>query len=400
MEQDSNCISWKSLPWTLFKRKIFHLQCKIYEAKKRGNFRLVRRLQKLLIHSKSAHFIATKLLVNCCDKYKLSDYEKITLAYSIRYSLRNDFSTNKFRLCESHKSLEFGKVSVIQYILRLVLEPLYYEKPNWILVRDDEKLNVLIERISLQIQRVSNLGLKKVLRFEINSCLRENNYKLFIKQVNLPLKHKLFLYKSLKMSWLDSHGANNGLIDFLRDVLIDGINDSYFFDKGLLTCRDRFKVGKSSFTYSNTVVYFLKQDYALHSFVDALKTFLSKNGLVIKLSSISVSTLREGFDFFNWFFKKPISKKIIISLSESSLVLYKKLFKSILSKNYSSSFKMRKIILLHMNWIQKHRYISKFRLKTTFYYLKRLIFKSSKTLKFLEKKILFKSFRFNIPSSF
>jgi hypothetical protein len=60
MEQDIISISWKDLPWQKFQKKSFRLQCKIYNAKQNNKPRLVRRLQTLLIKSKSIHYLAVR----------------------------------------------------------------------------------------------------------------------------------------------------------------------------------------------------------------------------------------------------------------------------------------------------------------------------------------------------
>ena len=51
---------WKSLPWKQFQRNVFRLQKRIYQAKLRGDVRTVHNLQRLLLHSRSARFLAVR----------------------------------------------------------------------------------------------------------------------------------------------------------------------------------------------------------------------------------------------------------------------------------------------------------------------------------------------------
>lgn len=51
---------WKNLPWQKIHRKIFKLQKRIYQAQKRGNERMVRKLQRLLINSYYAKLLAVR----------------------------------------------------------------------------------------------------------------------------------------------------------------------------------------------------------------------------------------------------------------------------------------------------------------------------------------------------
>ena len=51
---------WKSIPWKQYQRNVFRLQKRIYKAKKRGDVRTVHNLQRLLLRSRSARFVAVR----------------------------------------------------------------------------------------------------------------------------------------------------------------------------------------------------------------------------------------------------------------------------------------------------------------------------------------------------
>ena len=51
---------WKALPWKDIERNVFRLQQRIYRAERRGNYRKVHNLQRLLIHSWSARCLAVR----------------------------------------------------------------------------------------------------------------------------------------------------------------------------------------------------------------------------------------------------------------------------------------------------------------------------------------------------
>ena len=51
---------WKSLPWKQLHRNVFRLQRRIYKALFRGDFKRVRNLQRLLLHSYSARCLAVR----------------------------------------------------------------------------------------------------------------------------------------------------------------------------------------------------------------------------------------------------------------------------------------------------------------------------------------------------
>ncbi len=54
---------WKNLPWKKFQRVVNRKQCRIYKARRNGNLQLVNKLQKLLLSSKAAKFLAIRQII-------------------------------------------------------------------------------------------------------------------------------------------------------------------------------------------------------------------------------------------------------------------------------------------------------------------------------------------------
>jgi retron-type reverse transcriptase len=52
--------NWKDLPWKKFQKVVFRLQTRIFKAQKNGNLKLVTKLQKLLLNSKAAKYLAVR----------------------------------------------------------------------------------------------------------------------------------------------------------------------------------------------------------------------------------------------------------------------------------------------------------------------------------------------------
>src|SRR5947209_6290144 len=51
---------WTAVPWKPVQRMVFKLQERIYQAKRRGNVQAVRKLQRLLVKSRSAKLLAVR----------------------------------------------------------------------------------------------------------------------------------------------------------------------------------------------------------------------------------------------------------------------------------------------------------------------------------------------------
>jgi retron-type reverse transcriptase len=51
---------WKALPWKKFQKTVFRLQIRIFKARKKSDHKRVRQLQKLLLNSKAAKYLAVR----------------------------------------------------------------------------------------------------------------------------------------------------------------------------------------------------------------------------------------------------------------------------------------------------------------------------------------------------
>ncbi|MGI8549957.1 MAG: reverse transcriptase N-terminal domain-containing protein, partial [Dehalococcoidia bacterium] len=51
---------WKDIPWRNLQRSVFKLQTRIYQARRRGDVQAVRKLQRLVVKSRSAKLLAVR----------------------------------------------------------------------------------------------------------------------------------------------------------------------------------------------------------------------------------------------------------------------------------------------------------------------------------------------------
>ncbi|BAZ36917.1 hypothetical protein NIES4101_28470 [Calothrix sp. NIES-4101] len=57
---DNYSESWKGLGWKKFRKNLFRLQCRLWKAVRAGDMRKARNLQKLILKSQSAIFLAIR----------------------------------------------------------------------------------------------------------------------------------------------------------------------------------------------------------------------------------------------------------------------------------------------------------------------------------------------------
>jgi RNA-directed DNA polymerase len=85
--------SWVEKPWKKFEKVVFRLQRRIYKASREGNFRKVKKLQRLLLKSRAAKFLAVRQVTQLNTGKRtpgidgianLNDAERIQLVIELR----------------------------------------------------------------------------------------------------------------------------------------------------------------------------------------------------------------------------------------------------------------------------------------------------------------------------
>ena len=86
---------WSELPWKKFEKVLYKLQKRIYQASKRGDVKNVRRLQKLLLKSRSAKLISVRKVTQDNQGRKTAGVDGIkNLSPKERFKLVDKISLN------------------------------------------------------------------------------------------------------------------------------------------------------------------------------------------------------------------------------------------------------------------------------------------------------------------
>lgn len=76
--------NWRDIPWKTLERRVYKLQKRIYRAAQRGEIKVVRKLQKIILHSWSAKCLAVRKVTqdNTGKKTALCGRSKISIPSS------------------------------------------------------------------------------------------------------------------------------------------------------------------------------------------------------------------------------------------------------------------------------------------------------------------------------
>ena len=87
---DNYSESWKDLTWKKFRKNLFRLQCRLWKAARAGNTRKARNIQKLILKSQSARWLAIRQITQLNAGKKTAGVDgKSSLTFKERFELED-----------------------------------------------------------------------------------------------------------------------------------------------------------------------------------------------------------------------------------------------------------------------------------------------------------------------
>jgi hypothetical protein len=377
MEQDSISTSWKDLPWEKFRRKSFRLQCRIYEAQQVGNYKLVKRFQKLLIKSKSTHYLIVKTVT---DSYAtkgvfISDEKKLKLVCQLDCSANNWTHLSNSWDKKKHRVHIFSilKDRICEQLCRFMLLPT--SSNDFISVKMKKFVNPYW-RTTQQFLCCTSTERQKVLKISIHKYLKCVKLPLLMRVLIIPLKYKLFIYELLRSTLFKPNFSisccKENLFSLITNIILQGVEDLNNL------------VGESEYSGNHTgvpglrrgreVLYFCIQDKNERYFLQILKNFLFLRGLTLESNFSFICNSTEGFNFSKWQFETKLNTKFKLFSHFNMWSNYRKKLVYVLKNNHiTQSLKIKMLTLLLHSWHKHNHFCSRTELQLQFFYLKRLI---------------------------
>ena len=187
---------WKNLPWKHIEKRVFKLQKRIYRAAKRGDVKVVRKLQKTLMQSWSARCLAVrqvtqdnkgKKTAGVDGKKSLSPKQRLTLVKNLRLTGKSK-PTRRIWIPKPGKDEKrpLGIPAIhdraLQALVKLALEPEWESKfePNSYGFRPGRSCHDAVGQIYLSINKQP----KYVLDADISQCFDKINHKALLEKLN------------------------------------------------------------------------------------------------------------------------------------------------------------------------------------------------------------------------
>jgi len=329
---------WNQLPWYKLEREVFKLQKRIYQASNRGDVKLVRRLQKLLMKSWAAKCLAVRRVSQDNQGKKTAGVDGVkSLTPKQRLTLINKLElgtkvkpTRRVWIPKPGKEekrplgIPTMKDRALQALVKLALEP-YWEaqfEPNSYGFRPGRSCQDAIEAIYIAI----NQKAKYVLDADIAKCFDNIDHRRLLRKLNTSPTIRRQIRAWLKAGVMDdgqfsdtSEGTPQGgvISPLLANIALHGMEwriKEYVETCDLKRSDGKYQLPKRDKRDSVQIIRYADDFVILHKDVtvvqgcrEIISEWLNDIGLELKPSKTRlVHTLKEhegqkaGFDFLGF----------------------------------------------------------------------------------------------------
>ncbi|MDJ0633517.1 MAG: group II intron reverse transcriptase/maturase [Xenococcaceae cyanobacterium MO_188.B29] len=328
---------WKDIPWRKLEKNVYKLQKRIFKASRRGDVKLVRRLQKLLIKSWAAKCLAVRRVTqdnqgrntagvdgvkSLTPKQRISLVNKLILGSKVAPT-RRVWIPKPGKEEKRPLGIPTMHDRALQGLVKLALEPEWeaHFEPNSYGFRPGRSCHDAIEAIFLTIRSKP----KFVLDADISKCFDNINHNQLLKKLNTYPTLRRQIRAWLKAGVMDglelkptSQGTPQGgtISPLLANIALHGME----YDIKQLATKLDIKNNRgrqlgwqnkqksvSLIRYADDFLIFHEDINTLNRFVEAITQWLNDIGLELKPSKTRIAhTLnhykreKPGFDFLGF----------------------------------------------------------------------------------------------------
>lgn len=326
---------WKNVGWTKVERTVFKLQKRIFQAEQRGDVKLVRKLQKLLLKSYSAKLLATRRVTQDNQGKKtagidgvkaLKPHQRLELAVNLKLG-EEALPTRRVWIPKpgSEEKRPLG-IPVIhdrarQALVKLALEPQWEARfePNSYGFRPGRSSWDAITAIHTMI----NLKAKYVLDADIAKCFDRIDHQALLDKLNtfprLRRQIKAWLkagvMEGLALTPTEEGTPQGGIVSpLLANIALHGMET--MVNKAFKTYGNKGFYPPTLVRYADDLVIFHKDREVIEKCQQLLSDWLAKMGLELKPSKTRLThTLEQtpegelGFNFLGFHIRQyPVGK--------------------------------------------------------------------------------------------
>ncbi|RCJ37132.1 RNA-dependent DNA polymerase [Nostoc punctiforme NIES-2108] len=416
--------SWRALPWKKFRRNLFRLQKRVYKAVQVGDKRKARSLQKLILKSTSARFLAIRQVsqLNAGKKTAGIDGKK-SLSFEERFNLEELLKMNsgnwkhqglrEIPIPKKDGTTRMLKIPTIadrawQCLAKYALEPAHeatFHARSYGF-RTGRSAHDAQRYIYNNLRSSCNGIEKRVIELDIEKCFDRINHSTIMDELIAPKGLKLGIFRCLKAGvnpeFPEQGTPQGGVVSpLLANIALNGIESIHrHLDKrgGRITAKTSVKhIIEPTVRYADDMVIILRPEDDATEILERISEFLRKRGMNVSQKKTKITAATNGFDFLGWHFKVQSNGKFRSTPSVDNFKAFRKKVKHIVNNsNYGATTKAEKLAPAVRGWRNYHKFCKMDGSRNSLYHIEtrayKVFNKETKQNRHSSKKLLDKAF--------
>ncbi|MEH2285205.1 MAG: reverse transcriptase domain-containing protein [Nostoc sp.] len=416
--------SWRALPWKKFRRNLFRLQKRVFKAVQVGDKRKARLLQKLILKSTSARFLAIRLVsqLNAGKKTDGIDGKK-SLSFQERFNLEELLKMNsgnwkhqglrEIPIPKKDGTTRMLKIPTIadrawQCLAKYALEPAHeatFHARSYGF-RTGRSAHDAQKYIFLNLSSKVNGIEKRVIELDIEKCNDLINHSAIMDELIAPKGLKLGIYRCLKAGvnpeFPELGTPQGGVVSpMLANIALNGIESIHRYHENqgyrITDKTSASDITEPSVRYADDMVIILRPEDDATEILERISEFLRKRGMNVSQKKTKITAATDGFDFLGWHFKVQKNGKFRCNPSVDNFKAFRKKVKHIVNNsNYGATTKAEKLAPVVRGWRNYHKFCkmdgSRLSLWSMSHKAYRVINKETKQTRYSSKKLIDKAF--------
>ena len=388
-----NSESWKNLPWKKFRKDLFRLQKRVWKAVRAGDMQKARSLQKLILRSQAARYLAIRQVTQLNAGKKTAGIDgKLALTFKERFELEeelrlkaNDWKHKGLReipIPKKDGTKRILKVPTIsdrawQCLAKYALEPAHeatfharsYGFRTGRSAQDAQK--ILFLNLSSKAKGIQ----KRVIELDIKKCFDRINHSAIMENLIAPSGVKLGIFRCLKagtnVGFPDQGTPQGGVVSpLLANIALNGIEKIGEFKS------TNGRITSKCIRYADDMLFMLKPEDDAQEILEKIKQFLAVRGMEISEQKTKLTATTDGFDFLGWNFRVQKNGKFRSRPSKDNYEAFRKKAKTIINcSNYGAAVKAKKLAPVVRGWRNYHRYCKMEGARNSLYWMQKRAFK-------------------------
>ena len=402
-----------NLPWKQFRKDLFRLQRRTYKAVRVGDSAKAQSLQKLIMRSRAARFLAIRQVTQLNNGKKTAGIDgKLALNFKERFELEQNLKAHannwkhqglrSIPIPKKDGTTRELKIPTIsdrawQCLAKFALEPAHEATFH------AKSYGFRTGRSAHDAQKILQINLnsrvkgyqKRVIELDISKCFDRISHTSIMKRLIAPKTIKLGIFRCLKAGvnpeFPEQGTCQGGVVSpLLANVALNGIERIGQF-------RYNGKNISKCVRYADDMVFVLKPEDNATQILNDIKEFLAQHGMEISKHKTKITAATDGFNFLGWHFLVQKNGKFRSYPSNDNFKTFRKKIKNIInSSNYGAIVKAKKLAPIVRGWRNYHRYCKMDGARDSLYFIqnraKKVFNKEQQQNRYSSKQLLDQAF--------